>query len=90
MAINYLGGAAFSVEYVIKLYLAPDRWRFVNANISDLVIVVVPILGPVRVLRGARLRRLLRQIRLIAFAVEDLSEVRALLRGRPGRTPRSS
>ncbi len=90
MAIDYLAWAAFSAEYVIKLYLAPDRWRFVKANIPDLVLVVVPMLRPLRVLRGAWLRRLLRQIRLIAFAVEGLSEVRALLRRRPGRTPRSS
>jgi hypothetical protein len=90
VAIDYLAWAAFSAEYVIKLYLAPDRWRFVKANIPDLVIVVVPMLRPLRVLRGARLRRLLRQIRLIAFAVKGLSEVRALLRRRPGRTPRSS
>jgi hypothetical protein len=90
VAIDYLAWAAFSAEYVIKLYLAPDRWRFVKANIPDLVLVVVPMLRPLRVLRGAWLRRLLRQIRLIAFAVEGLSEVRALLRRRPGRTPRSS
>jgi voltage-gated potassium channel len=95
VAIDYLAWAAFSAEYVIKLYLAPDRWRFVKANLPDLVLVVVPMLRPLRVLRGAWLRgawlrRLLRQIRLIAFAVEGLSEVRALLRRRPGRTPRSS
>ena len=90
MAIDYLAWAAFSAEYVIKLYLALDRWQFVKANIPGLMIVVVPMLRPLRLLRGARPRRLLRQIRLIAFAVEGLSEVHALLRRSPGRTPRSS
>src|SRR6266545_2226512 len=82
VAIDYLVWAAFTVEYVIKLYLAPDRWRFVKANIPDLVIVVVPMLRPLRVLRGARLLRLLRLARLVAFAVEGLSEVRDVLRRR--------
>src|SRR6266498_2876741 len=46
VAIDYLIWAAFTVEYVVKLCLAPDRWRIVKANISDLVIVVVPMLRP--------------------------------------------
>jgi voltage-gated potassium channel len=82
VAIDYLVWAAFAVEYVIKLCLAPDRWRFVKANIPDLVIVVVPMLRPLRVLRGARLLRLLRLARLVAFAIEGLSEARDVLRRR--------
>ena len=82
VAIDYLIWAAFTVEYVVKLCLAPDRWRFVKANIPDLVIVVVPMLRPLRILRGARLLRLLRLARLVAFAVEGLHEVRDVLRRR--------
>lgn len=47
--------AAFAAEYVIKLYLAPDRGRMVRTHVFDLVIVVVPFLRP---LRGLRLLRL--------------------------------
>jgi voltage-gated potassium channel len=82
VAVDYLIWAAFTVEYVVKLWLAPNRWRFVKANIPDLVIVVLPMLRPLRILRGARLLRLLRLTRLVAFAVEGLSEVRAVLRRR--------
>src|SRR6266536_2219208 len=82
LAIDYLVWAAFAVEYVVKLYLAPDRWRFVKANIPDLVILVVPMLRPLRVLRATRLLRLLRLVRLVAFAIEGLSEVRGVLRRR--------
>jgi voltage-gated potassium channel len=82
VAIDYLIWAAFTVEYVVKLWLAPDRWRFVKANLPDLVIVVVPMLRPLRILRGVRLLRLLRLARLEAFAVEGLSEARAVLRRR--------
>jgi hypothetical protein len=82
LAIDYLLWAAFAVEYVVKLCLAPNRWRFVNANIPDLVIVVVPMLRPLRVLRSVRLVRLLRLARLVAFAVEGLGETRGILRRR--------
>jgi voltage-gated potassium channel len=82
VAIDYLIWAAFTIEYVVKLWLAPDRWRFVKANIPDLVIVVVPMLRPLRILRGARLLRLLRLARLVAFAIEGLHEVRDVLRRR--------
>jgi voltage-gated potassium channel len=46
------------------------------------VIVVVPMLRPLRVLRSARLLRLLRLARLVAFAVEGLHEARGILRRR--------
>jgi voltage-gated potassium channel len=82
LAIDYLIWAAFAVEYVVKLCLAPNRWRFVKANIPDLVIVVVPMLRPLRVLRSVRLLRLLRLTRLVAFAVEGLGEARGILRRR--------
>lgn len=74
LAVDYLIWAAFAIEYVVKLYLAPARWRFVKANIPDLVIVVVPMLRPLRVLRSVRLLRLLRLARLVAFAIEGLQE----------------
>jgi len=74
--------AAFAVEYAVKLWLAPDRWRFLKANIPDLVIVVGPMLRPLRLLRATRLLRLLRLARAIAFAVEGLHEARGILHRR--------
>jgi voltage-gated potassium channel len=47
----------FAIDYVVRVYLAPDRWRFVRGHVPDLVIVAVPMLRP---LRAARLLRLLR------------------------------
>jgi voltage-gated potassium channel len=82
LAIDYLVWAAFAVEYVVKLILAPDRWRFFKGNIPDLIIVVVPMLRPLRILRGTRLLRLLRLARLVAFAVEGIHEARGILRQR--------
>jgi voltage-gated potassium channel len=82
VAVDYLVWAAFAVEYAVKLYLAPDRWRFFKRNIPDLIIVAVPMLRPLRVLRSVRLLRLLRLARLVAFATKGVSEARSILRRR--------
>jgi voltage-gated potassium channel len=70
----------FAAEYVIKLYLAPNRRRFVVGHIPDLIIVVVPMLRPLRVLRSVRLLRLLRLAVLGGLAAKGLREARGILR----------
>jgi hypothetical protein len=55
LAIDYLIWAVFAAEYAIKLYLAPNRRQFIARHIPDLIIVVVPMLRPLRVLRSVRL-----------------------------------
>ena len=58
--IDYLVWAVFAVEYLVKLYLSPSRWRFVRTHLVDLVVIAVPLLRPLRVLRILRLLRLAR------------------------------
>jgi len=82
LAVDYLIWAVFAAEYGIKLYLAPHRRRFVAHHIPDLIIVVVPMLRPLRVLRSVRLLRLLRLARLVAFATKGVRETRGILRHR--------
>jgi voltage-gated potassium channel len=82
LAIDYLIWAVFAAEYVIKLYLAPNRRQFVVHHIPDLIIVLVPMLRPLRVLRSVRLLRLLRLARLAAFAAKGVHEARGILRHR--------
>ena len=41
----------FLVDYVVRLYLAPERWRFVRTHVVDLLVVAVPFLRPLRLLR---------------------------------------
>lgn len=60
VAVDYTIWALFVVEYFVKFYLAPDRWRYVKTHILDLVIVVVPFFRPLRVARLVRLQVLLR------------------------------
>lgn len=82
VAADYVIWALFALDYAIRLYLSPQRGRFVRTHIPDLIIVVVPFLRPLRVLRSARLLRLLRLTRLAALAAKALTNVRAILRSR--------
>jgi voltage-gated potassium channel len=41
----------FLVDYLVRLYLAPERWRWVRAHVIDLLVVAVPFLRPLRLLR---------------------------------------
>jgi voltage-gated potassium channel len=54
-AIDYFVWAAFAVEYLVKLYLAPSRRHFVRHHLVDLAVVALPVLRPLRVLRLLRL-----------------------------------
>lgn len=56
--IDYTVWALFALEYLIKLYLSPQRWTFARTHVMDLVIVVVPFLRPVRLGRITRVARL--------------------------------
>lgn len=42
---------AFGVDYVVRLSLADDRWRFVRRNLLDLAVLALPVLRPLRLLR---------------------------------------
>jgi voltage-gated potassium channel len=41
----------FLVDYLVRLYLSPERWRFVRTHVVDLLVVAVPFLRPLRLLR---------------------------------------
>jgi voltage-gated potassium channel len=55
----------FAIDYVARLYLAPERWRFVRTHPLDLLVIVLPMLRP---LRALRLLRLVRVGSLLGFA----------------------
>lgn len=57
--------AVFAVDYVARLYLALDRWQFVRSHPLDLVVILLPMLRP---LRAFRLLRLARVGALLGFA----------------------
>ncbi len=43
--------AVFLVDYLVRLYLVSERWRFVRTHVVDLLVVAVPFLRPLRLLR---------------------------------------
>jgi voltage-gated potassium channel len=75
-AIDYFIWALFSVEYVVKLYLSPRRWRYFRTHLLDLLIVAVPMFRPLRALRLVRLARLAR-IGVVLF--DGLKRIQAVL-----------
>lgn len=42
---------AFAVDYGVRLWLAPDRWRWFCRHLLDLAIVALPLIRPLRVVR---------------------------------------
>jgi voltage-gated potassium channel len=80
-ALDWFIWAAFAVEYGIRLYLAPQKGRFVRANVIDLIVVVVPFLRPLRIARSARALRLLRAARLAVLLARAARAGRRVLTG---------
>jgi voltage-gated potassium channel len=74
--IDYFVWAMFVVEYMVKLYLAPERWRFVRTHLIDLIVIVIPFLRPLRL---ARLLRILKLARVATVLAEVLSRGRKIL-----------
>ena len=66
VAADWFIWAAFAFEYIVRLVLSQNRWRFVRRNWADLLIVVLPFLRPLRVVRSARALRVLRLARLVS------------------------
>jgi len=57
----------FVIEYGTRPILALDRVHFVEHNVLDLIVVVVPPFRVLRLLRSARLIRLTRLVRLTSL-----------------------
>ncbi|MFC6016900.1 potassium channel family protein [Plantactinospora solaniradicis] len=41
----------FGVDYLVRLALSVDRWRFLRSHLFDLAVLVLPVLRPLRMLR---------------------------------------
>jgi voltage-gated potassium channel len=79
-AIDWFIWAAFALEYGVRLYLAPEKWIFIKANVIDVIVVALPFLRPLRVVRSAKVLRVLRLGRataIVARAVDALRDVLA-------------
>ena len=79
VAADWLIWAAFAFEYVVRLVLTTQRWRFVRREWASLLIIVLPFLRPLRVVRSARAIRLLRMGRLVSLLKAVTEKARRLL-----------
>lgn len=50
-ALNWAVWAVFAADYVVRMLLAEDRWRFVRSHPLALLAVLLPMLQPLRLLR---------------------------------------
>lgn len=57
--VDVLIWVAFTADYVARLYLSPDRWRFVRTHLLDLAMVLLPVLRPLRAVRLLRIASVL-------------------------------
>ena len=64
LAADWFIWAAFAFEYIVRLALTHERWRFVRRHWADLLIVVLPFLRPLRIIRSAKALRVLRLARV--------------------------
>ncbi|WP_260760372.1 potassium channel family protein [Mycobacterium sp. SMC-4] len=61
-AVGGLTWASFAVDYVVRLALATDRWRWFYRHLFDLAIVALPLLRPLRLLRLVTLIAVLQRV----------------------------
>ncbi|MDL5201358.1 potassium channel family protein [Streptomyces sp. ALI-76-A] len=73
-AVEWVVWAAFAVDYLVRLFLADDRRRFIRTHWLDLGAVLLPLLQPLRLLRLVstlllvqRRARMASQIRLTTY-----------------------
>ncbi|TFD53495.1 ion transporter [Cryobacterium sp. Hh7] len=59
--------AIFALDYLVNLTLAPNRWKWFYTHVFDLLIVVLPLLRPLRLLRLVTLLAVLQRTAGAAF-----------------------
>jgi voltage-gated potassium channel len=74
-AVDYAVWAVFAIEYLIKLYLSPKRWKFVTRHLVDLLVIAVPVLRPLRALRVLRALRIARAALVLSGALKRAREL---------------
>jgi voltage-gated potassium channel len=58
-AVTVVAWPVFLVDYLVRLVLAEERWRFVRQNWVDGLAVLLPLLRPLRILSLVRVARVL-------------------------------
>ena len=80
-ATGWLLWAVFVIEFVARLVVAPDTWKFLKRNWWQMLFLVLPFL---RVLRLVRSLRFLRTGRVLSSAIRSSRSARSVLGSRIG------
>jgi voltage-gated potassium channel len=65
----------FGVDYVIRVWLAASRWRFVRTHLFELLVLVLPLLRPLRALRLVTLLTVLERRAVASFRGRTLAYI---------------
>ncbi|MBH5334647.1 potassium channel family protein [Streptomyces pactum] len=76
LVVEWVVWGLFAADYLVRLHLAPRRWRFVRSQPLSLLVVILPMVQPLRLLRlvstlllvGQR-ARMASQVRLTTYVV---------------------
>jgi voltage-gated potassium channel len=52
LVIEFVAWSAFAIDLIVRIVLAPDRWRFIRSHVLDILAVILPILRPLQALRA--------------------------------------
>ncbi len=83
-AVGWVVWAVFVVEFVVKLWLAPRRFRFLRRHWLQLLALAVPALRVFRFLRLVRLGRAMPAARVLSSSYRTAGSARRLLGSRLG------
>lgn len=81
-AVDWFIYACFAFAFLLKLYLAPSVAYQIKRNWLDLIILLLPLLRPLRLITGVRFLRVVRSLRLLVFLAEGIRKVLAVTRRR--------
>jgi voltage-gated potassium channel len=76
--------AVFTLEFLLRLFVAPSRTAFLRRNWWQLIFLVLPFLRVLRVLRALRFLRVARAGRILSSAIRASRTARRRLTGRIG------
>ncbi len=77
-AADWLIWAAFAVDYIVRLTIAPGKRHFLIHHKIDLIVVAVPFAQPLRIIRSVRVLRVFRAGRAATYVGRGAQEARSL------------
>ncbi|MBO2455130.1 two pore domain potassium channel family protein [Actinomadura barringtoniae] len=54
MLVTLATWVVFLVDYVVRLHLAPDSWAYARKNLLDVLVLLLPLLRPLKLVRTLR------------------------------------